>query len=109
MQRVRVAMLAVFIVFGAVAGAKAKELHADSTGGDWLMAAGEERSEWVERMARIFNKEAPFASAVEGCLTQSLAGEDIENAAVDEMRLSELPLLTAACITSLNSQPLPTQ
>ena len=61
-------MLAVFIVFGAVAGAKAKELHADSTGGDWLMAAGEERSEWVERMARIFNKEAPFASAVEGCL-----------------------------------------
>ena len=73
MQKVRVAMLAVFIVFGAVAGAKAKELHADSTGGDWLMAAGEERSEWVERMARIFNKEAPFASAVEGCLN-SIAG-----------------------------------
>ena len=58
MQRVSVAMLAVFIVFGAVAGAKAKELHADSTGGDWLMAAGEERSEWVSAW-RAFSTRKP--------------------------------------------------
>lgn len=105
MPVIRVAALAACILLGFAAGAKARDLQSESTGGDWLVAGVEERTEWSERMARIFNKEAPFANSVESCLTQTLGGEGIEDAALDEMRQTELPLLTAACITSIAGPP----
>ena len=58
----------------------------------------------VRRAANIFNKDAPFADAVDGCLQGVLgAADDAEETLVSEIHESELTLITAVCVTKLIS------
>ena len=56
-------------------------------------------------MAEIFNKDAAFANALEGCLAGTLGiTEGFAGVANQEIRQIELSNLTAACITAMSAQ-----
>ena len=104
MRKVGVATLSAGVLLALGASAQADRLRSDSTGKDWLTAPTEERSGWAKRTANIFNKDAPFADAVHGCLARTLsAAEDAQATEVSEISQSELANLTAACVVTLIS------
>ena len=105
MKNVVAAALAGSLVLAIAAGAQANKLDGASLGEDWLMAAVEEQSAWTQRMAEIFNKDAAFANALEGCLAGTLGiTEGFAGVANQEIRQIELSNLTAACITAMSAQ-----
>src|SRR6476469_8493315 len=76
MRKFVVACLSAGFLLALGANAHANRLGSESTGKDWLTAPADERSGWVQRMANLFNKDAPFADALHGCLARTLGGAD---------------------------------
>ena len=104
MRKVVVACISAGFLLALGANAHANRLGSDSTAKDWLTAPADERSGWAQRMANLFNKDAPFADALHGCLARALGGaDDAEETLVSEIYESELTHLTAVCVTKLIS------
>ncbi len=90
--------------------AKSERLAASSTGLDWLAADADQRVAWSQQMARLFNKEDAFGEAVDACLGGMLGDrEDLDMAVLDEMRQGDLPMLTAGCVLTVQTQDAPSQ
>ena len=105
MKTIVAAALGASLVLAIGAGAQANRLDGESLGEDWLMAGAEEQVAWAKRMAEIFNKDATFANALEGCLAGTLGiTEGFAGVANQEIRQIELSNLTAACITAMTAQ-----
>ena len=104
---VQIAIVGLIIALQAPA-ANSERLASSSTGMDWLAADVEQRVAWSQQMARLFNKEEAFGEAVDACLNGMLADrEDLDVAILDEMRQGDLPMLTAGCVVSVQTQDAP--